>query len=54
MSAFGPNPWLQQHWDWRAATNFIFGGAGAGLIFAAGFITDEMQVPLATGLAHSA
>ncbi|MDP3084593.1 MAG: hypothetical protein Q8N44_13030, partial [Rubrivivax sp.] len=29
---FGPNPWQQHHWDWRAAGNFIGGGAGSGLI----------------------
>jgi phenylacetyl-CoA:acceptor oxidoreductase subunit 2 len=33
----GVEPWHQQHWDWKAASNFICGGAGAGLfIFAAG------------------
>jgi len=35
MSGFGPNPWIQRHWDWRAAANFVFGGAGSGLILAA-------------------
>jgi phenylacetyl-CoA:acceptor oxidoreductase 26-kDa subunit len=29
---YGPNPWQQAHWDWRAAGNFMFGGAGAGLL----------------------
>lgn len=29
---YGPNPWQQLHWDWRAAANFIGGGAGGGLI----------------------
>jgi Fe-S-cluster-containing dehydrogenase component/DMSO reductase anchor subunit len=29
-------PWLQQHWDWRAAANFIGGGTGTGLMVAAG------------------
>ena len=28
----GPAPWRQTNWDWRAAGNFIFGGAGGGLI----------------------
>ena len=28
----GPTPWVQRHWDLRAATNFVAGGAGAGLI----------------------
>ena len=30
--SYGPNPWQQAHWDWRAAGNFICGGAGAGLL----------------------
>jgi phenylacetyl-CoA:acceptor oxidoreductase subunit 2 len=51
MSAFGPNPWVQQHWDWRAATNFMLGGAGSGLIFAASFLPQELQNPLLLGLA---
>ena len=25
-------PWLQQHWDWRAAGNFMAGGTGSGMI----------------------
>lgn len=29
---YGPNPWRQTNWDWRAAGNFICGGAGGGLI----------------------
>ena len=27
-------PWLQQHWDWRAAGNFIGGGTGSGMMMA--------------------
>jgi phenylacetyl-CoA:acceptor oxidoreductase subunit 2 len=38
MSGFGPNPWIQQHWDWRAAANFVFGGTGSGLILAAALV----------------
>jgi phenylacetyl-CoA:acceptor oxidoreductase 26-kDa subunit len=30
--SYGPNPWLQRHWDARAATNFMAGGCGSGLI----------------------
>ena len=30
--SFGPNPWQQAHWDWRAAGNFVCGGAGSGLL----------------------
>ncbi len=29
--AKGIAPWLQQHWDWRAAGNFMCGGSGTGL-----------------------
>lgn len=28
----GPAPWRQTNWDWRAAGNFIGGGAGSGLV----------------------
>ncbi len=31
-SGFGPNPWQQTSWDWRAAGNFICGGMGTGLL----------------------
>lgn len=30
--SFGFAPWQQAHWDWRAAGNFMGGGAGAGLL----------------------
>lgn len=33
--SYGPRPWLQAHWDWRAACNFMCGGTGAGLVIAA-------------------
>ena len=33
--SFGPKAWIQQHWDARAALNFMLGGAGAGLLIAA-------------------
>ena len=32
--SYGPNPWQQKHWDWRAAANFMLGGTGAGLLVA--------------------
>jgi len=32
--SYGPHPWIQRHWDTRAALNFILGGTGAGLLFA--------------------
>ena len=31
---YGPKPWLQRHWDLRAATNFMLGGTGSGLLVA--------------------
>jgi phenylacetyl-CoA:acceptor oxidoreductase subunit 2 len=34
---FGPKPWHQTNWDIRAALNFIFGGAGAGLLVIVAF-----------------
>jgi phenylacetyl-CoA:acceptor oxidoreductase subunit 2 len=30
--SYGPRPWQQTAWDWRAACNFIGGGAGSGLV----------------------
>jgi len=30
--SYGPAPWQQTQWDWRAAGNIICGGGGAGLI----------------------
>ena len=30
--SFGPNPRQQTQWDWRAAGNFMGGGAGSGLV----------------------
>jgi phenylacetyl-CoA:acceptor oxidoreductase subunit 2 len=38
--SFGPRPWLQLHWDARAALNFILGGTGSG------FILMSVLVPL--------
>ncbi len=32
MHDTGPSPWQQTNWDWRAAGNFICGGAGGGLV----------------------
>jgi len=34
---FGSNPWHQTNWDFRAAFNFIFGGAGSGLLVISAF-----------------
>lgn len=35
------SPWHQTNWDWRAAANFLGGGAGTGLMFFALFATDN-------------
>jgi phenylacetyl-CoA:acceptor oxidoreductase subunit 2 len=45
-SAFGPNPWQQTSWDWRAAGNFICGGAGTGLLMARALFGGQTQASL--------
>jgi phenylacetyl-CoA:acceptor oxidoreductase subunit 2 len=46
--SWGPAPWQQRSWDWRATGNFIGGGAGSGLIvFAA---VAKAGGPALTGL----
>jgi phenylacetyl-CoA:acceptor oxidoreductase subunit 2 len=50
----GPAPWQQQNWDWRAAGNFICGGAGAGLVVfaaASGAQGRALALPMLAGLA---
>ena len=52
--SFGPEPWQQRHWDWRAAGNFVCGGAGAGLIVYAaifGAATPAFAALVLAGLA---
>jgi phenylacetyl-CoA:acceptor oxidoreductase subunit 2 len=56
--SFGPKAWIQQHWDARAALNFMLGGTGSGLMIAAALATPDSRVPVllslvlvATGLA---
>ncbi len=46
--SYGPRPWIQQHWDWRAAANFMLGGTGGGLVAAAALL-EEPGAPLALG-----
>jgi phenylacetyl-CoA:acceptor oxidoreductase subunit 2 len=41
--------WLQRHWDWRAASNFMLGGAGAGLMVSASLL--QIESPYAALLA---
>jgi phenylacetyl-CoA:acceptor oxidoreductase subunit 2 len=48
--SFGPNPWQQQSWDWRAAGNFICGGAGGGLIVCAALLNAPRSVLLVGAL----
>ncbi len=43
--------WLQQHWDARAALNFMLGGAGSGLMIAAALAHLEGRAPVALSLA---
>ena len=56
--SYGPNAWLQAHWDARAALNFMLGGTGSGLMIAAALAYPDSRVPVllslvlvATGLA---
>lgn len=42
----GPAPWRQRNWDWRAACNFVFGGAGAGLVVFAAPAAGPLRAPL--------
>ncbi|MFY9315208.1 MAG: hypothetical protein WAO95_06565, partial [Burkholderiales bacterium] len=48
--SFGPRPWQQAHWDWRAAANFLLGGAGAGLIVASALTLGTQRAALFAGL----
>ena len=42
----GGKPWLQTHWDWHVAVNFLTGGAGGGLL-----VVALLSVPFGAGLA---
>ena len=49
--SYGPKPWLQAHWDLRAAGNFILGGTGTGLLAAMALAAPAAwRWPLAIGL----
>jgi phenylacetyl-CoA:acceptor oxidoreductase subunit 2 len=52
--SFGPRPWQQAHWDWRAAANFVFGGAGVGLIVAITIAWQDSPATRALMLAGAA
>jgi phenylacetyl-CoA:acceptor oxidoreductase subunit 2 len=50
---FGPKPWHQTNWDFRAALNFIFGGAGAGLLVLvafSGLAGDALRAEIVLGM----
>ena len=49
--SYGPKSWLQQHWDARAALNFMFGGTGGGLMIAAALATPDSRLPILLCLA---
>lgn len=42
---------LQRHWDARAAANFIFGGAGSGLLAATAFLPSSRPIVVVIALA---
>lgn len=48
--SYGPRPWQQTNWDWRAAANFMLGGTGAGLIVAAALGQAAAPYPVLVGL----
>jgi len=48
---YGPEPWQQTSWDWRAAGNFVCGGAGAGLIVFAALADGGRAATVALTLA---
>jgi phenylacetyl-CoA:acceptor oxidoreductase subunit 2 len=48
--SFGPKAWIQQHWDARAALNFMLGGMGAGLMVAAALAHAQGRAPVLAAL----
>lgn len=49
MIRFGS--YLQTHWDWRAAGNFVFGGAGSALLVTIALAREGRPPALPVGLA---
>ena len=47
----GVEPWHQQHWDWKAAANFLCGGAGTGLFVFTALSDPVDPAPRLLGLA---
>jgi len=50
MKQYGPQPWLQRHWDLRAAANFMLGGTGAGLLVACALVAPAPRLEILSGL----
>jgi phenylacetyl-CoA:acceptor oxidoreductase subunit 2 len=51
---YGPKPWHQSNWDFRAALNFMFGGTGAGLLVVvafSGLAGDALRAEIVLGMA---
>ena len=51
MSRYGPQPWIQRHWDLRAALNFMLGGTGAGLLVTCALAAPAPRLEIVAGLA---
>ena len=49
LRAGGVEPWHQQHWDWKAAGNFICGGAGSGLFAFVAIASMQSSAPFPLG-----
>jgi phenylacetyl-CoA:acceptor oxidoreductase 26-kDa subunit len=49
--SYGSPPWLQRHWDLRAALNFALGGTGAGILAVLPFSGELQRVPMLLALA---
>jgi phenylacetyl-CoA:acceptor oxidoreductase 26-kDa subunit len=50
VSQYGPRPWVQKHWDVRAAANFMLGGTGAGLLVACAIALPAPRLAIVLGL----
>ncbi len=48
--SYGPRPWQQTNWDWRAAGNFMLGGTGAGLMIALALVQNQSAYPVILAL----
>ena len=48
--SYGPRPWRQTNWDWRAAANFMLGGTGAGLMITESFVQNNSPYPVMLAL----